>query len=77
MKLPLSARLRKRMAQEMIAGDYSSEEAMLAEALDALVDRRRALRGIACGLADVKSGRMRSWAACRRDLGKRHPNLTE
>jgi predicted transcriptional regulator len=61
----------------MAAGDYKSEEAMMAEALVALADRRLSLEGIARGLEDAKAGRMRSWAACKRDLLKRRPNLAD
>lgn len=74
--LPLSAKLQRRIAKEMAAGNYRSPEDMMVQALDALAERRSAIEGIARGLADVKAGRMRSWRSCKRDLIKRRPYLS-
>jgi predicted transcriptional regulator len=75
--MPLSARLQRRIAQEMAAGKYRSPEEMMVKALDALAERRSAVAGIAEGLADVKAGRIRSWRDCKRDLTKRKPYLAK
>ena len=75
--MPLSARLQKRIAKELAAGQYRSAEELLVQALDALTDRREALEGIARGLDDVKAGRMRPWRAAKRDLLKRQPHLAD
>jgi putative addiction module CopG family antidote len=75
--ISLSSKLRKLIAKEMDAGRYESEDELLADALQALAERRSAIEGIRRGLEDMKAGRMRSWKECKRDLRKRHPRLAE
>jgi predicted transcriptional regulator len=75
--MPLSTRLRKKIAKEMATGLYRSPEAMMLEALDALAERRSALEGIRRGLEDMNAGHMRSWRQCKRDLLERKPYLAD
>jgi predicted transcriptional regulator len=75
--MPLSAKLQKLIAREMAAGKYKSREDLMLQALDALAERRAAIKGIERGLADMKAGRMRPWRECRRGLLNRHSDLAE
>jgi predicted transcriptional regulator len=59
--MPLTVKLQKRIAKEMAAGKYRSAEEMMVKAIDALAERRSAVEGIAEGLADAKTRRMRPW----------------
>jgi hypothetical protein len=49
--IKLTEQLQKAMAEQMAAGDYGSEEAMMLDALQALADRRKTLVAIEAGLA--------------------------
>ena len=59
----------------MAEGQYKSEDALLVEALAALVESRAAVEGIRRGLDDMRAGKMRSRQAFARNLLKRHPKL--
>jgi predicted transcriptional regulator len=76
-RMPLSARLRKKIAKEMATGRYRSPEAMMLKALDALAERRSAIEGIKRGLEDMNAGRMRPWSECKRDVLRRKSYLAD
>jgi predicted transcriptional regulator len=66
--IKLTQQLQKAMAEQMAAGGYGSEEAMILDALRALADRRNSVIGIEAGLADMKAGRMRPWTQAKAKL---------
>jgi predicted transcriptional regulator len=73
----LSPEIRKLIANEMAAGRYKSQDALLVDALGALADRRAAVEGIRRGLEDAQAGRQRTRKQFTKLLLQRHSYLSK
>ena len=57
---------------QMATGKYPSEEDLLREALQALVDRNEGIAAIAEGIADMEAGRVRPFTEVVNEIRAKH-----
>jgi hypothetical protein len=71
----ISKEVQSLIAAEMERRSYSSPNEVLVKAMEALIEQQQAIEGIRRGLADVKAGRVRSFAQANRELRRKYKFL--
>ncbi len=64
--------LSRMVHDQLAAGEYSSEDEVLLDAMRALADREEAVAGIQAGIDDMEAGRVQPLAAVDARLRKRY-----